>query len=609
MHNPLANALRPFTCALALLALAACAGDASPTPPATPIPNTLHAIPDAPERDPLDVAKRLRSPDAKPLPNRVLYSGAKQGSIRTFTSFDLANNTLFEFLAEARYISKNAVWYFPPEHGPAQEEAAAIAREFEERILPGVIELIAPNLSLPGPITIVHGYFSGISGYFNSADTLPRDANPASNERASFFINLANGFGDETYYARLAHETQHLVHWTVDPTEEAWAHEALSEFAARSLGYDALPFTPYLENPNASPIDWPADHSDILPNYAGAALFIAYLAERLGPDFPARFAAQQRDGAAAVENASPSSSFTTLLADWAAANIVNASAPPYGYDALPNPATVQQMLNSPGALEIAAAQLAPAYIELQPSSPWSVALIPRRATPLLPVSAYSGETCWWSNRGNSIDSTLTREFNLPSADSPSLEFHAWWDIEENWDHAYIAASTDNGKTWTPLQGDLSTTSNPLRTALGPSYTGSSNEWRRERVDLSRFAGKTILLRFEYVTDVALNGPGWCVDDIAVDDIAIDAAGFFDDAESDSGWTARGFVRAGGRSVSQEFAVRLVEGDGDDATVTPLQPDADGRYNFRIDAPATLVVVPFAPKTAEQAAFTVEASAQ
>ena len=154
-----------------------------------------------------------------------------------------------------------------------------------------------------------------------------------------------------------------------------------------------------------------------------------------------------------------------------------------------------------------------------------------------------------------------------------------------------------------LRGALSSTRDPLQTAFGPSYTGSSGGWRREQIDLSPFAGREILLRFEYVTDDAVNGAGWCIDDIAIPD-----AGFFDDAESDAGWTSAGFVRAGGHSVAQEFAVRLAQGAGGDAVVVPLPPGAGGRRHFSIDAPATLIVVPFAPKTTQPAVFTVEAEA-
>ena len=46
------------------------------------------------------------------------------------------------------------------------------------------------------------------------------------------------------------------------------------------------------------------------------------------------------------------------------------------------------------------------------------------------------------------------------------------------------------------------------------------------------------IRFDYVTDAAVNGKG-----MAIDDLAINAIGYSTDLETDlGGWTAEGFVR-------------------------------------------------------------------
>ena len=47
--------------------------------------------------------------------------------------------------------------------------------------------------------------------------------------------------------------------------------------------------------------------------------------------------------------------------------------------------------------------------------------------------------------------------------------------------------------------------------------GKVAQWVSEQIDLSPFAGKQILLRFEYVTDGALNKPGFLLDNIAIPD--------------------------------------------------------------------------------------------
>ncbi len=589
------------------LALVGCTSAAAPAPTATrtepaaptPTPTPLAGIPDAPARDSFDLARRLLGVDAEPLPAEVLYADEEVGTSRTFWGLDVLGLELFEFQATVLHVSDNAVWYFPSDSTVARKDVLDAAREFETRVLPGVIALIAPGMTLPGRIAIVHGDFPGVGGYFTSLNALPRSVSPGSNERISLYMSFLEGIGEERYLGALAHELQHLLHWSVDPTEDVWVQEGLSELAARSLGYPSLPFFPYLRQPEVSLSDWPSEPNESLPNYAAGSLFAAYMIERFGPGWPARLVAEPLNGATGVEAVS-GLTFIDLYADWLAANIVGASSPPYGYGRSTGRAAVRRVIEEPGVTAGAAHQLAGWYMELRPDAPWAIAFEPDLFTPLLPVRPYSGEACWWSNRGEAIDATLTRSLDLTGLDSATLEFRAWWDIEEKWDHGYVAVSMDDGDTWTALEGTGASTDDPLRTAFGPSYTGSSGGWRLERMDLSPFAGHEALLRFEYVTDEAVHSPGWCVDDVAIPEI-----GFFDDAESSGDWTANGFTRAGSQGVAQEFALRLVQGTGDEAAVTSLVPDEDGSVTFHIEEPATLIVTPLALKTSEQATFAVE----
>ena len=593
------------------LALVGCTSADAPTPTATqiepaaptptPTPTPFAGIPDAPTRDSFDLARRFLGVEAAPLPARVLYANEEVGTSRTFWGLDVLGLELFDFQATVLHVSDSAVWYFPSGSAVAREDVLDAAREFETRVLPGVTDLVAPGMTLPGRIAIVHGDFPGVGGYFTSIDALPRSVSPGSNERIGLYMSFLEGIGEERYLGALAHELQHLVHWSIDPTEDVWVQEGLSELAARSLGYPSLPFFPYLRQPEVSLSNWPSEPNESLPNYAAGSLFAAYMSDRLGPGWPARLVAESLNGAAGVE-AGSGLTFTDLYADWLAANIVGASSPPYGYGRSLGRAAVRRVIEEPGVIAGTAHQLAAWYMELQPNAPWDIAFEPDLFTPLLPVRPYSGEACWWGNRGEAIDTTLTRSLDLTGLDSATLEFRAWWDIEEKWDHGYVAVSTDDGETWTVLEGTGTSADDPLRTAFGPSYTGSSGGWRLEHIDLSPFTGQEALLRFEYVTDEAVHSPGWCVDDIAIPE-----TGFFDDAESGGDWTANGFTRAGGQGVAQEFALRLVQGTGDEAAVTSLVLDEDGSVRFRIEEPATLIVTPLALKTSEQATFTVEVS--
>ena len=120
-----------------------------------------------------------------------------------------------------------------------------------------------------------------------------------------------------------------------------------------------------------------------------------------------------------------------------------------------------------------------------------------------------------------------------------------------WDFAYVEVSGDGGETWTILETTLTTNENPNGTSFGPGITGESTGWVEDSVDLTPYAGGEVLIRFEYVTDDAVNGRGLCLDDFVLAEI-----GWTDDAESDGGWEANGFARLN-NLVPEEFLVQIV----------------------------------------------------
>jgi hypothetical protein len=113
---------------------------------------------------------------------------------------------------------------------------------------------------------------------------------------------------------------------------------------------------------------------------------------------------------------------------------------------------------------------------------------------------------------------------------------------------------------------------PTGANYGWGYNGASDggpEWIQESVDLSQYAGKKVYLRFEYITDAAVNGEGLLVDDIAIPEI-----GYFSDFEQDDGgWQAQGFARVQ-NELPQRFRLSLITRRGGDITVTPVQLSAD-----------------------------------
>ena len=157
---------------------------------------------------------------------------------------------------------------------------------------------------------------------------------------------------------------------------------------------------------------------------------------------------------------------------------------------------------------------------------------------LLPADANSGKYAFWSNKGDESDMTLTREFDFTNVSAPiTLSFSMWYDLETDYDYLFLEASTD-GETWEILTTPSGTGEDPSGNSYGWGYNGQTNDWKTEEVDLSQFAGQKVQIRFEYVTDAAVNGEGFLLDDVQVD-----AINYQSDFEADDGgWIPSGFVR-------------------------------------------------------------------
>src|SRR5207302_6268271 len=202
-----------------------------------------------------------------------------------------------------------------------------------------------------------------------------------------------------------------------------------------------------------------------------------------------------------------------------------------------------------------------------------------------------------------------REVELCGATDPALIFRTRYDIEPWFDWGYVSASTDDGKTWRALSGDHTTAEDPVQTAYGAGYTGISGSgqtpaWIDERMSLGQYAGKKILLRFEYVTDGSTHGEGW-----AIDEINISGANFHDADGSVPGWTSEGWVRID-KSLPQTYIVRLIEKrtNGEASAVdVPLDARGDGELRFSADGvqDATLAIAGSTEGTNQPSPYHVE----
>ncbi len=490
-----------------------------------------------------------------------------------------------------RAASDNAYWVFEARVNVDQADLDAAIEEFESSVWPTVTGLFGdirtPGIDDDPRLVIFHANLRpGIAGYFSSSDAYPSDIQPYSNERESVYISSVGlPVGSRSYMSVLTHELQHAVHWASDADEESWLNEGLSEHAVEVAGHWTRKPADYLRLPGTSLTQWPGGNQLLSPSYGGANLFVAYLVEHYGGDRLVReLVKEPADGLESVdlvlERLGEDATSLDVFRDWVVANYLNEPDGRYSYKARDWRAAVKvrsRLVNLSKSYEGEVAQFgADYYVVTLPADELTISFNGDPGAELFPVAPHSGEACWWSNDGDGINTTLTRRFDLTGVDTATLRFNVWHAVEENWDFAYVEVSEDGGETWTILETTLTSDENPNGTAFGPGFTGETNGWLEDSVDLTPYTGKEVLVRFEYVTDDAVNGRGLCLDDFAIDEI-----GWSDDTETNGDWEPNGFARVN-NLLPEEFLVQIVRkppGAAAEVTRLLLDGDADGQITL------------------------------
>ncbi|MFN3975028.1 MAG: hypothetical protein ACK4K2_07160 [Dehalococcoidia bacterium] len=584
-----------------------------PTP--TPAPFAL-SVPTPPGLDLYDLTQRYRTkgvgvPRTVAPPSQPPAIGAQE----TFWAVDLEVREPYRISATLKAISPHAYWYIGEGVTVGDEALQQAVATFEERIVPQVQSAVGgswpPGINGDARLTILYGPLRGAAGYYSGADEYPQVVHPYSNQRRMLYINSQFlRMGTWVFAQVLAHELQHAFHQSADPDEETWVNEGLSELAAELAGYRSSLVQEFARRPSTSLTEWADEPSASIPNYGAAHLFFRYLLQHYGgKEALPLLVHEPADGIGGVEafllRVGAGKTFTQVFQDWAVANLLgNGEGGPLFYKEGGPRLSLSQGIVPGQAHQGTVPPFGAAYIEVLAAAGAAISFRGDAFTPLVALPVPSGEACWFSNRGDAVDTRLTRAVDLTGVERATLRFRIWYDIEEWWDYAYVAVSTDGGGSWEALKGKGTTGRDPLGNALGDGWTGTSGGWMEEEVDLSPYIGRRVLLRFEYVTDEAVNLGGVCLDDFAIPEI-----GWSDDAEQDRDWQAEGWVRLSPR-VSTVWKVRLVLERLEGAPwVEDLLVDQKGQGEWAFQPPpdlkrAVLVVMNLTPLARTPAGYQV-----
>lgn len=538
-----------------------------------------------PINDLLDLAGRLEGkrniPPTLAAPPQPLEVGAQQ----SFWVVDSNDNKSNQVQATLRYITDHLYFWIQDGLDYDQKDLKKLADTFEKKIYPTDREFFGsewtPGIDSDPHLYILYtqGLGGSVAGYYSSADEYPPQASEYSNGHEMFMLSADLVTLDEEYaYTVLAHEFQHMIHWYRDRNEESWVNEGFSELASFLNGYGVGGHdSSYTDNPDMQLNDWPNDPDARTPNYGASFLFMTYFLDRFGEKATQAVVGAPENGLVSIDKVLTELAITDPLtgrtvtaddvfSDWVVASYLKDGKVSDGrftyhnYKDAPQSSPTESIRSCPTNTETRdVSQYGVDYIRIRCRGDYSLHFDGALQVGVLPIDARSGSYAFWSNKGDESDMTLTRTFDFSQVTGTiSINYWTWYDLEKDYDYLYLLASLD-GNNWQILKTPSGTDNDPAGNSYGWGYNGISGgdttlgaQWIEESVDLTQFAGKKVQLRFEYITDAAVNGEGLLLDDISIPQINYTTN--FD--QDDGGWQAAGFVRI--RNIlPQTFRLSLI----------------------------------------------------
>lgn len=580
-----------------------------------------------PENDPNDLACRLQS--VCNAPQTIQAKTYQVGDREKFwvSNSDTAVHRQGDFTL--RYITPHS--YFWAEDGTDVNESdmKKLMDTFESKIYPTDREFFGSE-AIPGIdndphiyVLYAHDIGSNVAGYYNSSDTYNPKVKKYSNAHDTYVLGSTQNLGDQYTYSTLAHEFVHMIQNASDRNDVSWMNEGFAEVGVLLNGYDvggADWF--YMQNPDLQLNSWVDSSSpDFSAHYGQSFLYLTYFLDRFGKEATQALTNNPENDLPSVDdtlaklNISDPQTGKAITADdvfmdWAAAlflqdgSVGDGRYTYHNYPGVPQYQPSDIISNCPQSINGQVNQYGIDYLTIDCAGDHTIRFTGSTITGLLPVDAHSGKYVFWSNRGDESDMTLTREFDFTNASGPiNLSYSMWYDVETDYDYVFLEASTDGGKTWQIITTPSGTDKDPSGNSYGWGYNGQTNQWVDETVDLSKYAGQKVQIRFDYITDAALNGEGFMLDDVKVD-----AINYQTDFETDNGgWQGAGFVRVE-NVLPQTYRLSLiVKGNNTTVTEIPLNADQTAEIPFSLKSgeEATLIVTGTTRFTRQPAAYSVE----
>ncbi len=436
-------------------------------------------------------------------------------------------------------------------------------------------------------------------GFFDSSDMYPKQIFEWSNEIDAVYLNMAElSLGEDYYYATLAHEVQHLIQWAQDANETTWLDEGLAQLAEYILDYDTFDVVDYTDETDFQFNTWDNNDDVVYKHYGAAALFAVYFYEQLGPEAAFDLSQNPRNGLAAVQEVlsqyRPDLTLEQFLSDWYVANYTDNSLDlsqyTYQYD-FPRVVPDEVIRNLPHEESFVMAQLGVRYLQLVEPSDYTISFAGDTVVELVPPPP-TGSHVWLVPEQNGVAATLRRAVDLTAVTEANLVFDTWYQLEEEYDLAYVLVSLDNGASWqtlAPEDGALGIYGIGLN---GRSNTreGNKHGWVRERISLDEYIGQEILISIELFTDGVVTENHFALTQLHIPEI--------DPEPTPDLWDGNGFAYIVPQ-LAQNWSLQLIHHN--DGRVEPLTLDRYNQldYTFALTGEATIIIAPTTPFTRYQ----------
>jgi immune inhibitor A len=455
----------------------------------------------------------------------------------------------------------------------------ALAARIRDELIPSVNNLWETS-SAPIPVHIVFTaqIGDGLDAYYQYQ---PFDE--LSGPRIVVNAARFSALDDPLLWSRLAHEYQHLLRHHDIGAAATWLDEGYSVYTEQALALSDNMFLlrAFYHAPQTPLMTW----GGTLADYGASLSFISYVEGRFGSAARRALSREIGHGYQALQRAlGQRVDVETLLADWVLEALLSPSQP-----LAVNAERINRLPhNTRGALAQTGTQV------LRLDAP-TVSTLQLDFTPSTDAALLFGAACG-ENRfmmALPVDNSranLTAAFDLAAVDDPVLHFDLWYDLERHWDYAYVSASVD-GQTWVDLTSPMMTTANPYRRARAAGYTGQSDGWVSDAVDLSPFAGHQVLVRFQALTDESTTHSGIALDNVR---LGSDGAAQTFDAEPIH-WQSDGWAQVDG-CLPQRTWVQIVQRAGAEQYLTRILTDRAFSQEIALQPNAEAVFIAITPAT-------------